>query len=183
VRLARPRVSRAAIAAALALVLAAALAGCGGQARAGKRAGVDAGANYRCVTTHPNAIAPPGEGRDASDFGSGGLWTLLPVTGALVVTDAHSPPPGTVFGALHPDGSMATKFPWWGARGAGRRLLITGARLDAHAEPLRASVAPGASHAPRFWASTITFPSGGCWRVSASAGRAQLAFVVGVRRV
>jgi hypothetical protein len=107
-------------------------------------------APFHCPVTVPNAQAPPGESRSPSDFGNGRLWTLIPVDGKLAVTMTRPPPPGTVPGELHRDGSMATKFPWWGARSARRELRITGRRLDARVKPLRANVAPGLTHGPHF---------------------------------
>jgi hypothetical protein len=98
------------------------------------------------------------------------------------VTNTRPPPPGTVFGELRRDGSIATEFPWWGARPAGRRLVISGTRAGGYARSLRASVEPGSARAPRFWASTIEFPAAGCWRVRARAASATLTFVIQVER-
>ena len=137
---------------------------------------------YRCAATVPNGYAPPGETRSPTDFGNGRLWTQIPVDGRLVVTMTRPPPPGMVFGELRRDGSISTKFPWWGTRHAGGDLRIAGTRLDGAATPLRASVAPGLARAPHFWASTITFTSQGCWQVTGSARRATLTFVVHVTR-
>jgi hypothetical protein len=139
-------------------------------------------ATFHCPATIPNGRAPPGESRNPSDFGNGRLWTLVPIDGTLVVTMSRPPPPGTVLGELHRDGSLATKFPWWGASRARRDLRITGRRLDGHAKPLHASVARGFTPAPQFWATTITFTSQGCWQVTASDGTERLTFVTRVMR-
>jgi hypothetical protein len=177
---ARPRLAGAFLASAAALLL----ASCSDSGPAANRASLPkrAQARFHCAATHPNGLAPPGEPGGPTNFGNGRLWTLLPLGGELAIPAAVPAPPGTVFGELHRDGSLSTKFPWWGARHAGRQLLITGQRVDGRARPLRASIAPGVTHAPHFWASTITFATQGCWSVTARAGRAQLAFTVHVRR-
>jgi hypothetical protein len=166
------------------LVLGLAVASCADrrQATGHTSVGPRAHAAFHCPATIPNGRAPPGESKSASDFGHGRLWTLLPVDGKLVVTMTRPPRPGTVLGELHRDGSLATKFPWWGARSASRDLRITGRRLDGRAKPLRASVARGLTRAPRFWATTITFATQGCWQVTGSDGTERLVFVVEVIR-
>jgi hypothetical protein len=167
-----------------ALVFGLAVASCGdrGQATKGTSARTRADATFRCPATIPNGQAPPGESRNPSDFGNGRLWTLLPVDGELVITMTRPPPPGTVLGELYRDGSLATKFPWWGARSTRRDLRISGSRLDYHSQPLRASVAPGLTRAPHFWATTIRFTTRGCWQVTGNAGTEKLTFVVEVTR-
>jgi hypothetical protein len=166
------------------LALALAVASCADHGPATNRSSVGSRsyARFHCPATIPNGQAPPGESSSPSDFGNGRLWTLLPVDGRLVVSMTRPLPPGTVQGELHRDGSIATKFPWWGAESVGRYLRITGRRLDSHARPLRASVAPGLTRAPHFWASTITFATQGCWKVTGTAGTEKLRFVVQVMR-
>jgi hypothetical protein len=165
------------------LVLAGASCADRGQARERTSVGVSASAMFGCPVTIPNGQAPPGERRSPSDFGNRRLWTLLPVNGKLVVSATLPLRPGTVVGELHRDGSMTTKFPWWGARSAGPQLRITGTRLDGHSMPLRASVKHGFTGAPRFWATAITFTSRGCWRVTGTAGTQKLTFVLDVTKV
>jgi hypothetical protein len=163
-------------------VLGLAVVGCADRHQATNRAGVSprANATFHCPVTIPNGQAPPGERSSPLDFGNGRLWTGLPVDGKLVVSTTSPPPPGTFFGELHPDGSIATKFGWWGAGSVGRHLRITGRRLDSDAKPLRASIAPGLTRAPHFWASTITFAAQGCWKVTGTVGTEKLTFVVQV---
>ena len=111
------------------------------------------------------------------DYGSRMLRADLPRGGKMVVSDAHPPLPRSAwFGQIHADGSISVKLAWAGS--ARRQLTISGARLDAHARPLRASVATGTPH---FWASRLTFVSSGCWRVTGRAGTARLSFVLAVR--
>jgi hypothetical protein len=161
-----------------------AVAGCADRRRAtnGTSRVSRATSTHRCAATVPNGHAPPGETRSPTDLGNGRLWTQIPVDGRLVVTTTRPPAPGMVFGELRRDGSIATKFPWWGARREGGELRIAGKRRDGAAKPLRASVASGLARAPHFWASTIRFSAQGCWQVTASARRAKLTFVVQVSR-
>jgi hypothetical protein len=160
------------------------LTGCADRGAAPNRASASAGGQprFHCALTRPNGLAPPGEGGRPSDFGSGGLWTELPLDGVLAISASRPRAPGTVFGEVHRDGSLTTKFPWWGAKRAGRTLVVTGRRLDAYAKPLRTRIEPGFTSAPHFWASRITFSAPGCWAVTAAAGRETLSFVVEVRR-
>jgi hypothetical protein len=75
---------------------------------------------------------------------------------------------------IDPQGRVWMKFPWW--RMVPGRLRISGQRLDAAAPPLRAHVPTG--YGPNgFQASTVTFPTEGCWRVTGKVGDARLAFV------
>lgn len=73
-------------------------------------------------------------------------------------------------------GDEGIKMGWF--RPAGAKLEITGHRLDAKNEILEA-------HAPccyptRFQATGISFPSAGCWEVTARAAKSELKFVVRV---
>ena len=68
------------------------------------------------------------------------------------------------------------KIGWF--RPAGAPLEITGTRLDAKAPPLEADVPSG--YPTRFQASGVYFPSEGCWKVTASAEKSELTFVVWV---
>jgi hypothetical protein len=176
--------SRVALATVGGFALLLAAAGCADRGRAPGRTsvGVSASAVFRCPITIPNGQAPPGERRSPFDFGNRRLWTLLPVNGKLVVSATLPLRPGTVFGELHRDGSMTTKFPWWGARSAGPQLRITGTRLDLQAMPLRARITRGFTGAQRFWATAIRFTSGGCWRVTGTAGTHKLTFALEVMK-
>jgi len=175
-----PRIALAAVG--LVPILAVASCADGGRPTSRTSVAPRASATSHCAVTIANGQTPPGESRSPSDFGDGGLWTLLPVDGKLVVSMTRPLPPGTVFGELRSDGSIATKFPWWGAQSAGRHLRITGTRLDRYAKPLRASIAPAVTRAPHFWATRITFATQGCWQVTGTAGAQTLTFVVHVTR-
>jgi hypothetical protein len=141
-------------------------------------------ATAACRVTIPNGSTPPGERPSAGFHGNGQLWTGLPPRGELIYsgggqfTAGRYVPSGQV--GLHADGSATDKFAWWGARSAGRDLSITGQRLDRPAPSLRAHVGTGFTQAPHFWPSYVTFPTSGCWRVTARSGRVTLTFQVSV---
>jgi hypothetical protein len=127
----------------------------------------------RCPVTIANGNGPPGE-RPSPDFhGNGKLWTALPPNGI----DRGGTP--------EPDGSTSQKYPWWtvGTEGG---IAIAGRRLDAPAPtPLRARVNSGEPATPfaevpggRFWSSGLSFPTAGCWQVTARVGATSLTFVV-----
>jgi len=68
------------------------------------------------------------------------------------------------------------KFGWF--RPAGATLKITGQRIDAKAPPLEAHVP--CCYPTRFQATGLTFPTEGCWEVTAKAADSALSFVVWV---
>ena len=144
--------------------------------------GADSSASVACHVTHPNGSTPPGERPSDTHHGKRGLWTVLPRDGVLVITTTRPPPPGTTFGKIYPDGSLSTKFAWWGSRSAAAKLRIRGRRLDGHARRLRLTVGRGATaRSPQFWATWPRFASPGCWRVTGRSGRARLTFTLAVR--
>lgn len=63
-------------------------------------------------------------------------------------------------------------------RPAGATLEITGQRLDAQAPPLEAHVP--CCYPTRFQATGLSFPTEGCWQVTARAADSELSFVVEV---
>jgi hypothetical protein len=73
---------------------------------------------------------------------------------------------------------MRIKFPWWGSRRAGGELRITSTSIDPQGRVAQSGISPGQTGAPHFWASAIVFPAEGCWRITGTAGRASLTFVV-----
>jgi hypothetical protein len=136
-----------------------------------------------CHVTHPNGRTPPGESTSDSFYGKHGLWTVLPLDGMLRITAIRPVPPGETFGQISPDGTLSTKFPWWGSKSAAAKLTIRGTRVDGPARPLRLTVRPGATaNSPHFWATRLRFARPGCWRVTATSGDAHLAFTLAVSR-
>lgn len=63
-------------------------------------------------------------------------------------------------------------------RPAGAELQITGQRLDAEAPPLEAHVP--CCYPTRFQATSLFFPTEGCWEVTARAADSDLSFIVEV---
>jgi hypothetical protein len=136
-----------------------------------------------CQVTHPNGRTAPGERPSASVHGGHGLWTALPLDGILRISDTTPLSPSETAGTIHRDGSLSTKFAWWGSKAAAAKLTIRGKRLDGHARPLRLTAGAGAkARSPHFWATRLRFAEPGCWKVTAKSGHARLTFVLAVQR-
>jgi hypothetical protein len=142
-------------------------------------------AAFACPVTIPNDSQPPPGGGgigpgSLSTHGNGLLWTILPDDGIWRVR-AQS---------VHPDGSIEEKFVWW-RRPTGESvqtvdgvvtaettfagdLSISTRRLDAASEPATATTRHEGVHV----GSTITFPAGGCWEITGTAGQDALTFTV-----
>jgi hypothetical protein len=135
-----------------------------------------------CAVTVPNGLGPPGaptSGGFAAEYGNGRLGTQAD---------------GVIRPRPEPDGSLSWKFAWWGTREPRQPLGIVGRRLDpltpltairVH-ERFVASANEGyveSSPVPRFWSSTVTFPTEGCWRVTGVVGRVRLSVVVLVQTI
>lgn len=145
-----------------------------------------ASADFACPVTIPNrSVPPPGGGGlgpgSMAIHGNGLLWTILPDDGVWLVPES----------GVRSDGSIQQKFVWWrrvvdqttttgddgvltvGSTYAGT-LRITGRRLDADAAPAWATTRHEGVHV----GSTITFPTGGCWEITGTAGEDLLTFTV-----
>ena len=68
------------------------------------------------------------------------------------------------------------KVGWF--RPAGAELVITGRRLDADAPPLEANAS--CCYPTRFQASSLYFPTEGCWEITANVADSKLSFIVWV---
>ena len=127
----------------------------------------------KCPVTIPNAQSPPGERRSRGGHGNGELWTVLPRDGVVR------------WGKIHPDGSIAVKFPWWAATASGD-LTIEGRRLDVNEGSIEAEINPGWPESnfkgSGFWASEVVFSSEGCWEITGTVEDVSLAFIVSVVR-
>jgi hypothetical protein len=64
-------------------------------------------------------------------------------------------------------------------RPAGQTLTIEGQRIDGVSRPLVADIP--CCYPTGFQATALTFPTAGCWQVSAKAGESALSFVTSIR--
>lgn len=132
--------------------------------------------SYECKRTTPETHNPsrnPGNGMFRSDgkFGNDSLYTIL---GSSITFR-----PGGA-GAVLADGSLSMKYMWWRLRNG--KLTIEGHRLDDTAPPLRASIPDGYGDIG-FQATSLIFPTPGCWEVIASVGDSRITFVVDVTMI
>lgn len=137
-----------------------------------------------CAVTAPNHNVPPNEvlarantfrpegARPSGDLalGNGHIWTDLWPNGVIVFRKGGA-------GIVAPDGSLQMKFLWF--LSGDEPLKITGRRLDAPAPALRVGMSsqPPASG---FQPSALSFPTTGCWEITAKAGGSTLTFVTSV---
>jgi hypothetical protein len=111
-----------------------------------------------CPVTLPNTIQPP-----AKDFGG-------TIDCAPNIECSH-------FNAgSHGNGKLWTILPLDGRTVRGS-LRIRGRRLDAPASPLKSEIPSGYGETG-FQASSILFPTAGCWEVTSEVGGSTLTFVV-----
>lgn len=105
--------------------------------------------------------------------GNGFLWTSIPLGGTFV------PQPQQ----FQPDGAVLTKL-YWFAAGVHGDLTLRGERLDATSPALvvhrvnRGTMTGFRGSAT--WATPVTFPSEGCWRLTARVRDISLSYVVKV---
>gem|GEM_PF-1797068 len=123
------------------------------------------GASHNCSVTLPNGNTAPGERPSSSMHGNGSVWIGLWPEGTVVFWPGGS-------GFIEPDGSLSMKF-WTYWRNVGEPT-ITGRRLDAAAPPLHVGFFDGSPntlpHGYRFESTALTFPTEGCWEVTARVG-------------
>jgi hypothetical protein len=124
-----------------------------------------------CPVTLPNGRVPPGERPSPQHHGEGEFYTALWATGVVL---ANRTEPYSSF----PAGWLEMKWPWHRPQ-AGASLEVSGVRIDGPAEPLGVSIPDG--YRERFQASTLGFPSEGCWEITAKSSGQTLRFVVLVR--
>lgn len=123
-----------------------------------------------CPITEPMSPDDPDAPRNGN-FGNNSISTIL---GSRLNFRPGGP------GWVLADGALGMKYMWWRTKPG--TLSVEGNRLDDDAPPLRAHIPPGYGD-EGFQASTLIFPTPGCWRVTAHVGGADLSFVVSVNLI
>ena len=125
-----------------------------------------------CPVTLPNANKPPGQPRSIAWHGNGLLWAGLRPNGIYTVPQDR----------VDADGSIGNKL-LWATTPAWSRPTLSGERLDAPAPPLRVLRMNQGSFAgaekPSYM-SPVSFPTAGCWRLTARVIDVSLTYVVEV---
>ena len=139
-----------------------------------------------CPVTLPEKGPVPKEvarfGGAEFDYGNANLRVILWPHGTLI---AGRLPDGGSMATINRDGSISAKLAWWRGESAklvGRKLVVTGRRLDAPATRLRTDVPDGYGSLGVQPTGPI-FPTVGCWRVTGKQGPVSLTFVVNVTKV
>jgi hypothetical protein len=129
-----------------------------------------------CPVSFPNLATDPDAGLSANGFNYGNARIRVNLNWTDGVLRAGPLPGGGSIATINPDGSISAKLGWWrGVRGA---FSIAGRRLDRTAPPLRVSLHRAGYPLIGFIPSGLTFPTSGCWRVTATQGVGRLTFVV-----
>ncbi|CAN5205415.1 hypothetical protein BH09ACT13_BH09ACT13_07440 [soil metagenome] len=132
-----------------------------------------------CPVTIPNGAGPPpGLAASPSWHGNGFLWTGLQSDGVFVPSSGNATWPGD------PAGSIGTKLFWFAAHEDGL-FTLSGRRLDSPSSPPLVVHRVNRGTLTGFrgtgtWATPVTFPSGGCWRLTARVSDITLSYVVKV---
>jgi hypothetical protein len=126
-----------------------------------------------CPVTRPNGSRPPRQPRGLSWHGNGRLWAGVDADGTYSVPRTR----------LAHDGSIGNKL-LWVTTPAWAKPNVSGERLDDAAPPLRVlGVNTGSFQSgdvdPSHM-SAVSFPTPGCWRLTARVGDFSLTYVVQV---
>lgn len=90
---------------------------------------------------------------------------------------------GAVFGRRLENGWVSVKAGWQRDRRAAGRLEVTGKRLDRRGGRFRAEINRlyGGTRFAKVVPSELILSSSGCWRFTATAGKARVSYIVTVR--
>jgi hypothetical protein len=121
---------------------------------------------------HCPLTIPDGSGPGIMNYGNGRIFVGLPRNGEFVAPTSY----------VASDGTIGVKFPWWRAPGVRGVVRIGAVRIGIHA-PLPRSYVPSAYGKSGFQASTVFFPTQGCWRVTGRVGDFSLTFVLRIRLI
>ena len=103
-------------------------------------------------------------------YGGSRLWVFLP-PGGVLRTRRNVPD----------DGTFGTKLGWIPDRHRGHELTVTGRRLDAPGRMRVLGVFWGRASTGKWsWASAVSFPAAGCWRITGRVGPTTVSYVVRV---
>ena len=136
-------------------------------------------ATEMCPVTLPgDSGPPPGLAPSPRWHGNGFLWTSLQPDGVF------TPAPGNAGWPGDPEGSIGTKLFWFAAHVDGS-FVLKGQRVDDPATPplVVHKVNRGSMTGFRgsgTWATPVTFPSAGCWKLTARVRDISLSFVLRV---
>jgi hypothetical protein len=128
-----------------------------------------------CPVSTASGPGPPGIEEGSHWYGNGALWAVLPPGGVFYPREVD----------VKPDGSLWTKLFWYAARVDGV-FFLSGRRLDAPSPPLRVHrVNRGWQtnfRGSATWATPVSFPTVGCWKLRARVQDVTLSFVISVVR-
>jgi hypothetical protein len=131
-----------------------------------------------CPVTVPRGGRPPLSSSSAPQWhGNGVLWARLARDGVFTATADNQGWPGD------PPGSIATKLYWFAS--VDGVLKVEGERVDAASQRMvmhRVNRGQSSSWRGPTWATPLTFPSEGCWRLTARLGDVSLSYVLEVAR-
>ena len=120
-----------------------------------------------CPVTLPDGA--PAQGPNRFGYRQGSLWVQLWPYGITLVGKSD----------VASNGWLEVKVPWY--RFAKGRLTISAARLDKPSAPARSHVFTGYG-LTGFQASTVSFPSEGCWKIVGTVDRTKLSYVTIILR-
>jgi hypothetical protein len=137
-----------------------------------------AGGGTKAAACHVSSTSShPVLGRTGFNVGNARIAVGLPPGATFPAIPDGSPRGGWAF--IQKNGWIRVKVGWFTKHGTPR---VTGRRVDGTGRALRADVGPLTTDNGPFYPSLLYFPSFGCWRITATAGGAELSAIVSVTR-